>query len=160
MKRRRKQNGFRQVGEVDPGRRDLPAARARELKLARSWARLAGDALARVARPLKAARGVLDVGLVGEDSSWDATVAELLPRLAGRVAHEHRELGIRKVRLRDADGNERLPPTPIVPPEEAATGSAAPPPAATERHERPVPRLDELMETYLDRTAEKRDQKP
>lgn len=112
----RRVRGFERAGSLPPGQLGLPAGRARELVLQRAWRRVAGEAIARRAIALHIRRGVLEIAVA--DAHWAATLTELIPRLAGRLAASFPELGVRKFRLR-REGDDRRPPATVIEPERA-----------------------------------------
>lgn len=60
-------------------------------------------------------RGVLELAF--DDEHWTATVSELIPRLAGRLAAAHPELGVRRFRLLGParDAGRMASPLPVEP---------------------------------------------
>jgi hypothetical protein len=106
----RRRRGFERAARIDVAQQlGLPAARARELMLHAAWRDVAGDALARRAPALRVVRGVLEIGIA--DERWLGTMKSLVPRLAGRLAAHHPELGVRRFRLcgaRDAEAGSVL----------------------------------------------------
>jgi len=76
----------------------LPLARARELAASAAWRRAAGEAIARRTPSVRLVRGVLEVEL--EDAAWSATLAELAPELAARLAGADPALKLKRLRLR------------------------------------------------------------
>jgi len=89
------------VGSFRPDQLDLPARRSRELLLALGWLRVAGEGIARHARPVRVRRGVLEIEV--RDRRWAETLRELLPGLTGRLAAACPELGVRKFRLLEVE---------------------------------------------------------
>jgi hypothetical protein len=165
MSDRRQTGGFRRAGTCPPERLGVSERRAAELRLAAAWRACAGPALAGHATAVNVRRGVLEVVLT--DAGWAATVAELLPRLAGRIAHRHPRLGVRRCRLTvEAEGVmhrsetfELSDVTGDLParPETIDRGApSADPPVADGSAER----LGRLAERYLDRAATKNGQNP
>jgi predicted nucleic acid-binding Zn ribbon protein len=97
MAYRRRRSGLRQLSSMTAEQLGLPRRRARELDLQAAWSEAAGEAIAQRARPLRIARGVLELEV--EDERWIGSLRELVPRLAGRLAARHPELGVRRLRL-------------------------------------------------------------
>ena len=156
MRTRRRRNGFERVGHTAAGELGLPRKRARELVLLAAWREVAGEALARRARPSAVTRGVLELAV--EDERWIDTLRGLIPRLAGRLAARHPELGVRRFRVRRAgvgraeltgdlvlDGTE-LPPAADPPPVDASSQ-----PMVEEGS--PVERLERVIARYLRRSS-------
>lgn len=96
---RRFRSGFQGISTRSLG--FLPARRRRELTLQHAWLRVAGDELARRARIVGLRRGLLEIEAA--DAEWVRTVRDVAPRLAGRFAAHYPELGVRKLRVREAD---------------------------------------------------------
>lgn len=88
--------GFTRIGSADLRKLGLPAREARRLRLDRAWTIVAGDAIARRARPSDVRRGVVAVEI--PDPAWARELAPLLPKLVARLALEYPDLGIRKLR--------------------------------------------------------------
>jgi hypothetical protein len=101
---RRKNRGFAPAGALPPEQIGLSAKRSRELRLGLAWRRVAGEAVTRRACVRAVVRGTLIVDLLDADRSWAETIIELLPRLAGRLALSHPDLGVRRCRLVFPDG--------------------------------------------------------
>lgn len=89
---------FKRLGEIGAEQLELPAGRMRQLQLAASWRRVAGELVARRAPVLAIRRGVLEVR-VEEDEGWVKTLEGMIPTLIDRLAAEYPGLGIKKVRL-------------------------------------------------------------
>ncbi len=94
---RRRNRGFERAGSFEPEELGLPDRRNRELRLALAWAAVAGEEISRCAPAVRIRRGVLEVE--AEDSRWAEIMWQTMPRLAGRLAKSHPELGVRKWRL-------------------------------------------------------------
>lgn len=175
MTTRRGQRGFRRAGELSADRLEMPVARARELRLATAWRKVAGEAIAHRAPVRGIRRGVLEIEV--PDERWASTLRELIPRLAGRLAGGYPDLGVKKLRLRLA-GEVETPRARAIPPAGDATAADdsapfpdgdPPPPAehsspreAREEEETAAPieeRLGRLADEYLDRSS-RRGQKP
>jgi hypothetical protein len=138
----------------------LPPAQARELVLADGWREVAGDALAERVRALRVRRGTLEVEL--PEGPWERALADLVPRLAGRLAARRPQLGIARLRVVAAGATVRECPQaqPVPPPEErdlvpspanARPPAVAPAPAcAPAREVEPLEdRLRRAMQRYL-----------
>ena len=169
----RRRRGFERAGSCAPEKLGFSSARAREVKLALAWRRVAGGVLADRTPGLRVKRGVLEVE--APDRRWNETLIALLPRLAGKLAADHPELGVRKCRVityeapEERTGRRRTPPPTLelVPPD-ACTPTGAPeatrePDSRSAR--RPVDadqgeRLRVVGERYLARGEMRRDQKP
>lgn len=154
----KRRQGFARLAEVGPDALGLSARRARELLLARAWIEVAGQPLASRVAAVSVRRGVLE--LAAEDQRWAEALADLLPRLAGRVAARHPELGVRKLRVRH--GQAREPAVPVTPDPEPDADRGRPPRERGEvRSEPPAPpsredleaRLRDLAARYLARAA-------
>jgi hypothetical protein len=149
------------VGRLSAEELGLPRRRARELTLRVAWQRVAGDALARRAVPLSIERGVLVVGIA--DERWIDTARALIPRLVGRLAGAHPELGVRRCRLRVGDRDATEAPVRIVPEEPGEAGTAEGDPSVRPSDEGlgtpelPVAsRLELAMERYLEQGSRRR----
>ena len=167
---RRKPTGFLRAGQINPSQLDLPPGRARALLLEHAWRQAAGEVVARQAPAIRITRGILEVRV--PDERWAETLTALLPRLAGRLAAAHPELGVRKFRLVREDGPaspsralpaiepDDIPRTrspPVEPSSPPSSDPASPPPSDTEE------RLRQLMESYVasgERMRGRRIQKP
>ena len=114
----------------------LPRRRARELALQAAWSEVAGEAISQRARPLRIARGVLELGV--DDERWIGSLRELVPRLAGRLAARHPELGVRRLRLKCGEG--RAEESFEVEPDDA---SATPTPTPESAHANPADAVEE-----------------
>ena len=159
MEWKRSRRGFRHVADLSARGMGLPAARARELRLARAWRRVAGEPLARHVRARGIVRGVL---LVEADSAaWRTAAESLLPRLASRLASAFPDLGVKRFRL--CAPNSAPSEAMRVPDADPHEISICDPPP---RHplERPASRsltsLDDVASRYLERRSACRDQKP
>jgi len=163
MRSRRNERGFRKAGDLRADRLEMPAARARELRLATAWQAVAGEAIARRAPARGIRRGVLEVEV--PDERWASTLRELIPRLAGRLSGAYPDLGVKKLRLilPGVAGKPRA--VAVSPVDDGATSEeTASPPEDPGQDEEQTPveleeRLSRLAERYLDR-AQTRDQKP
>lgn len=93
----RRGHGFRALGEIGLARDAIPARRARQLELHAAWQAAAGEGIARRARPVRIARGVLEV--IADDSGWARELRRVLPVVGGRIATARPAWGIRRVRL-------------------------------------------------------------
>jgi predicted nucleic acid-binding Zn ribbon protein len=109
---------FLRLGELDPERLELPSARRRQLQVALSWQRVAGELIARRAPALGVRRGVLEVRVPHE--GWEATLHDLIPVLAARLATQCPALGIRRVRLLGEGEGRASRSLPLPGPEERA----------------------------------------
>jgi predicted nucleic acid-binding Zn ribbon protein len=109
----RRRRGFERAGRLPPREFDLPRARARELVLATSWRRVAGEPIAKHARAVGVRRGVLEIAV--DDERWLAMLRPLLAGLAARLSTLCPELRVRKFRLHraDAGGSENSPAEPL-----------------------------------------------
>lgn len=155
---RRIRKGFKPLGQIRVRDLDVPARRAKELLLAHAWRRVAGEALFERLRARGVRRGVLEIE-VG-DPRWARGAGILLPKLAGRLATESPDLGVRKVRLRvsgeplaKALSLAQEPGSPPGPeysprPAETAAGEST---GATD--EDPRRRLERLARLYLKRVS-------
>jgi hypothetical protein len=101
VKRRRR--GFEQTGTCAPDQLGLPKRKSRELRLAIAWREVAGDVLAGRAEAVRVNRGTLEVQV--DERRWEEAVRALLPRLTGRVARAHPELGVKRCRLLVQEGD-------------------------------------------------------
>jgi hypothetical protein len=124
--------------------------------LAQAWERVAGATLAARARATRVRRGVLEVEV--EPGPWSATLSDLLPRLAGRLALARPELRVRACRCVRPDSSVREAARPLEleePPAASAATSVAPPTQRSTRasaDERPLDqRLRQLARRYLER---------
>jgi hypothetical protein len=100
---RRERQGFQPIGAPDlVGGLDLPARRARDLRLQAAWLGAAGEAIAARVRAVRIRRGVLE--LVADDPVWTRQIVDLLPRLAARLARAEPALGVVRFRLVTAGG--------------------------------------------------------
>lgn len=97
LHRRRRSKGFERAGRLGLAQLSLDLPRARELVLSHAWREIAGGALSQRVQATKVQRGVLELEV--SDSRWAETIAGLAPRLAGRLAARHPELGVRRFRL-------------------------------------------------------------
>jgi hypothetical protein len=169
----RRRRGFERAGSCAPNKLGFSSARAREVKLALAWRRVAGGVLADRTPGLRVKRGVLEVE--APDRRWNETLIALLPRLAGKLAADHPELGVRKCRVitheatEDRAGGRRTPPptlelvtpntcTPTGAPEVTGESDGRTPRRPADAD--PVERLRVLGERYLARGEMRRDQKP
>ena len=132
----------------------LSRRRAQELALHTAWLEVAGDALARRAKPIRIARGVLE--LVVEDERWLESLRGLVPRLAGRLSARHPKLGVNRFRLRLGEAQAEAPVA-ILPVDEEPSPSTE---RLPEESERPVEgegsqveRLERLSARYLQRSS-------
>lgn len=128
---RRRRRGFERAGGFPAAQLPLPAARARELQLARAWHEVAGPAVARRAPALALKRGVLEIRL--PDGAWGRTLGEILPQLAARVARANPGLGITRLRLLPETAPAAAAPARPLP----AVERAAPAPTDVPAEERP-----------------------
>lgn len=148
--KRWKKSGFTELGVLRPDRLGLPKKLAREMSLQRAWAEVAGPAIARRATPRRIRRGVLEIEV--DDAGWAATLRELLPTLAGRLATRFPELGLRKCRLfvaNQPDIGEAFATAEATPP--AVPESEGPRESATQAGTSRSIDLNDLMERYLAR---------
>ena len=162
MRRRR---GFEPVGRLSAAELGLPRGRARELTLRTAWQRVAGEALARRAAALSIERGVLVIGI--EDERWVETAKALIPRLVGRLAGLHPELGVRRCRLRVGDRASTEAVLRVVPEQSSEPrrpDRESTPESETDRPSSPdIPparRLEIAMERYLEQGARRRPPRP
>ena len=167
--RRRHNRGFERVGELRPEELGLPRKKSRELAVAAAWRQAAGEAIADRVAAVRITRGTLEIRLDPAHASWAHTILELLPLVAGRLAHEHPGLGVRKARLLAEPPGSRFPDIVVsatTSSEVPRTGAGAPsrrrhpdepattatpsgqPVADTE----PAERLRRLARLYLERT--------
>jgi hypothetical protein len=104
----RRRRGFEALAEITPDKLGLSRGRSVQLLLEATWDEVAGETLARRARPLSLRRGVLEVEVA--DDRWIEPLLSLIPRIAGRLNARRPELGIRKLKIR-AGGQllDRLP---------------------------------------------------
>ena len=157
MRDRRRQQGFRPLGGVDPARATgLSAARLRDLRLQRAWLDVAGAALARRVQAIRVSRGVLELAV--DDARWARELRALIPRLAFRLARADAELGIRKFRVLGGPQGESARPIPdhdddadrerhegdSVPGDSVDSGDSR------SRRDRTAPDIEELARRYLD----------
>ena len=160
MSGRRRKAGFERLGQTSVRGEQLPRRLEIELQLVDRWRRVAGEAVARRARVLGIKRGTLEVFLEpgqGAEGSWEAVLDEYVPQLAARLAEQHPDLGIRRVRLL-REGERETPPSRKLPdplPAElsALSASSVDPPQAPVR-KAPLPvsqRLEALADAYLSR---------
>ena len=161
MSTRRRRRGFEPVGRVSATELGLSRRRADELTLRVAWRRVAGEALARRAAALSIERGVLVIGI--EDERWVETAKALIPRLVGRLAGSHPELGVRRCRLRVGERGSTEAALRVVPEEASESGTTDREPTRESETERPsspdIPvgrRLEEVMERYLEQGARRR----
>jgi predicted nucleic acid-binding Zn ribbon protein len=96
MAQGRRRRGFEQVGCLPASQLGLPSRLAKELLLAAAWRHVAGETIARRA-VVRVNRGVLEIRV--PDGHWATTMAELIPRIAGRMAAAYPQLGVRKFRM-------------------------------------------------------------
>jgi len=162
MRRRR---GFEQVGRLSTEELGLSRRRARELTLRVAWQQIAGEALARRAMALSIERGVLVIGI--EDERWVETAKALIPRLVGRLAGSHPELGVRRCRLRVGERGPSDVAFPVVPEESSDPGEHDRAPRPESETQRPssteIPtgeRLEIAMERYLEQGARRHPSRP
>jgi len=111
VKRFRRGRGFERVGKLPAHGLGLPVGRAKELRLAHAWRRIAGETMARHARARRVLRGILEVEV--DERSWYDAVEPLLGSLARELAETCPELGIRRYRLLRADARSLPEPSPL-----------------------------------------------
>ena len=142
MRGPRSSRRFELLGAVRAERLGLSARRCRELKLTLAWQRIAGETLAALARPVRICRGVLELELLTSDEARRRTLEESSPDLCTALGGEFPDLGIKRIRLLDAERETA--------PETRPPGN---PTAATTEGGRPAGRgaLHEVMERYLAR---------
>lgn len=157
MASRRRRRGFEPVGRLSAEELGLPRRRARELTLRAAWQRIAGEALAKRAAALTIERGVLVIGI--EDERWVETTKALIPRLVGRLAGLHPELGVRRCRLRVGKRDSSEAPLQVVPEQPSEPGTSDGRPTEGSKGDRSGPdipvgeRLEIAMERYLEQGA-------
>ena len=93
----RRAGGFIRAGEADLHQIGMPRRRVLELRLHHAWRQVAGRELAGRLRPVRIARGCLELEFL--DSKWNAALREMLPNLVARLAGSDGGLGIRKFRI-------------------------------------------------------------
>jgi Dna[CI] antecedent DciA-like protein len=86
------------LGDLGPASLGLPERLERELLLHEAWNDVAGDALAIWVTAVEVRRGILEVS--APDERWVEVLAEVLPRLTGRLAARYPSLGVRRFRVR------------------------------------------------------------
>ena len=99
----RRAGGFIRAGEADLHQIGMPRRRVLELRLHHAWRQVAGRELAGRLRPVRIARGCLELEFL--DSKWNAALREMLPNLVARLAGSDGGLGIRKFRVLGEAGN-------------------------------------------------------
>jgi hypothetical protein len=143
----------------------LPPRRAQALALQHGWRTVAGERMAESVRADAVRGGVLE--LYTEGKAWRDAVLPALPALAARLASQHPQLGIRKVRLR-LEGEVVSPPAQPVPaaspspPVRAGAPPRAADPKTTADDEDDAPvevRLTRLARGYLEGAARKRERR-
>lgn len=154
--------GFARLADVGPEELGLPAPHARRLRLAHAWAEVAGEPLASHVAAVSVRRGVLEVE--AEDERWAEALADLLARLAGRLAALYPALGVRKLRIRH--GQVRRPAVAVTAdpspgPDRRPTvrergGPRREPQTVRDQDEDLESRLRELAARYLERAAARR----
>jgi predicted nucleic acid-binding Zn ribbon protein len=106
----RRRNGFERAGTLSVRELGLPVQRARELVSCAAWRRVAGEAIAS-RTSVRIRRGVLEIRV--SDEHWAATLTDLIPRIAGRLAADYPDLGVRKFRLIRAGSPETAGAVPL-----------------------------------------------
>ena len=104
------------------------------------------SALSRRVRPLGIKRGVLELEVV--DERWVEPLLELIPRLAGRLAARHPQLGVRRLKIRCADRDFAREP---VLEAETASASESETGRADSRAEPSVSSIEAIRDRYLER---------
>jgi len=139
------------AGEIAPRRLGFASRKARDLRLAAAWRRVAGPGIADRARPERMRQGTLLLRV--DDPSWLPTLEALLPRLLAGLNEAEPCLGVVAGRLHVAGEAEPREPrrcdaraTPL--PELPAAAPAEPDRSLDER------RLRRAMERYLARRGD------
>jgi len=97
---KRRSGGFERLGRVGVEATGLPRRQARQLLLEHAWVRVAGEIIARRARAVGIERGVLEIDV--SEPLWAKELVPYVPKIAGRLAREFPELGVKKLRVRVA----------------------------------------------------------
>lgn len=100
METRGTHGGFRRLGATGTRGLGLNASRARTLAVEAAWRAAAGASIARRARVVRIARGILEIRV--DEPAWRRAVAALLPEIEAKLAREAPSLGVAAVRLVDA----------------------------------------------------------
>jgi hypothetical protein len=153
----RRRRGFEPLGEGGASGLGVPPRQARTLTLVHGWSEVAGPALARRATVERLHRGVLTLAVA--DRRWLGVIEAEAPRLAGRLAALHPQLGIAKVRV--GAGAPARPVTEATDPTGSLSPAVPAPRAEAPPRERPAPagerdadRLVRIARRYVERAGE------
>jgi len=126
----RRRHGFEALAALTPEKLGLSRARSVQMLLESTWDEVAGETLARRARPRSLKRGVLEIEVA--DDRWIEPLLSLIPRIAGRLNARRPELGIRKLKIRTGGQLLDRLPAPVESVESVESAQAKAPSAEVE----------------------------